>query len=179
MSDIELRPTLATDLSRLMAFDHSVKSDSVWQLELRRESGQVTAMFREVRLPRVITVAYPHNPFALADDWVRKSMMYTAFIGSDPVGYVSLLERGTASVVWITDVVVDVANRRKGVGAALLAAGQDWAASRSHRRLIFEMQAKNLPAIRLAQKFGYEFCGYNDHHYLNQDVALFFAKVLK
>jgi GNAT superfamily N-acetyltransferase len=179
MSDIELRPTLATDLSRLMGFDHSIKSDSVWQLELRRESGQVTSIFREVRLPRMITVAYPHNPFALADDWVRKSMMYTAFIGSDPVGYVSLLERGSASVVWITDLVVDSANRRKGVGAALLAAGQDWAASRSHRRLIFEMQAKNLPAIRLAQKFGYEFCGYNDHHYLNQDVALFFAKVLK
>ncbi len=179
MSEIQLRPTLATDLSRLMAFDHSVKSDSVWQLELRKETGQVTSIFREVRLPRMITVPYPHNPFALADDWVRKSMMYTAFIESDPVGYISLLERGTASVVWITDLVVDAAFRRKGVGAVLLAAGQDWAASRSHRRLILEMQAKNLPAIRLAQKLGYEFCGYNDHYYINQDVALFFVKVIK
>lgn len=179
MPEIQLRPTVAADLSRLMGFDHSISSESVWQLELRREAGQATAAFREVRLPRSITVAYPHNPFALADDWVRKSMMYTAFIGKDPVGYISLFERGTASVVWVTDLVVDAAHRREGVGGALLAAGQDWAASRSHRRIILEMQSKNLPVIRLAQKFGYEFCGYNDHYYINQDVAIFFAKVLK
>jgi hypothetical protein len=41
------------------------------------------------------------------------------------------------------------------------------------------MQSKNQPAIRLAQKHGYEFCGYNDHYYMTQDVALFFAKALK
>ncbi len=179
MSEIKLRPTIASDLPRLMAFDHSVVSEAVWQLELRRDAGQVTAVFREVRLPRSITVAYPHNPFALADEWVRRSMMYSAFLGSEPVGYLSLLERGSASVVWVTDLVVDVAHRRKGVGSALLMAAQNWAASRAHRRVILEMQSKNLPAIRLAQKFGWEFCGYNDHYFVNQDVTLFFAKVLK
>jgi len=179
MSDIQLRPTVATDLPRLMGLDHSTTSESVWQLELRRDTGQIAATFREVRLPRSIAVAFPHNPFALADDWVRKSMMYTAFVDKDPVGYISLLERGTASVVWVTDIVVNVASRRQGVGSALLGAAQEWAASRSHRRLILEMQSKNLPAIRFAQKFGYEFCGYNDHYYLTQDVALFFGKALK
>jgi ribosomal protein S18 acetylase RimI-like enzyme len=75
--------------------------------------------------------------------------------------------------------MVDVSMRRQGVAGALLAAAQDWAIERAHRRLILEMQSKNVPAIRLAQKFGYEFCGYNDHYYLTQDVALFFAKSLK
>jgi GNAT superfamily N-acetyltransferase len=179
MSEIQLRPTVASDLSRLMGFDHSIISESVWQLELRRDTGQVSAVFREVRLPRSITVTYPHDPFALADDWVRRSMMYTAYLGADPAGYISLLERGSDSVVWVTDLVVNDVNRRKGVGSTLLTAAQEWSAARSHRRLILEMQSKNLPAIRLAQKFGYEFCGYNDHYYLNQDVALFFAKALK
>jgi GNAT superfamily N-acetyltransferase len=179
MPEIQLRPTIATDLSRLMSFDHSITSESVWQLELRRDTGQVAATFREVRLPRSVSITYPHNPFALADDWVRRSMMYTAFIAQDPAGYISLLERGMDSVVWVTDLVVNLANRRQGVASALLAAAQDWAAGRSHRRLILEMQSKNLPGIRLAQKFGYEFCGYNDHYYLNQDVAVFFAKALK
>jgi len=179
MSDIQLRPTVAIDLPRLMAFDHSIISDSVWQLELRRDTGQVSVVLREVRLPRSITVSYPHNPFALADDWVKRSMMYTAYVGSEPAGYISLLERGSDSVVWVTDLVVNEVNRRKGVGGVLLAAAQDWAAARSHRRLILEMPSKNVPAIRLAQKNGYEFCGYNDHYYLNQDVALFFAKALK
>ena len=179
MSEIQIRPTIANDLSRLMGVDHSLTSDSVWQLELRRDVGQVTASFREVRLPRSILVTYPRNPFALADDWMKRSMMYTACIGPDPVGYISLLERGLDSMVSITDLAVNVADRRKGAGSALLGAAQDWAAGRSHRRLVLEMQSKNLPAIRLAQKFGYEFCGYNDHYYLTQDVALFFAKALK
>ncbi|MFN3492042.1 MAG: GNAT family N-acetyltransferase, partial [Anaerolineales bacterium] len=117
--------------------------------------------------------------FALADDWVRKSMMFTALIAQDPIGYICLLERATASVVWITDLVVDASFRRRGVASALLVAAQDWAETRLHRRLILELQSKNLPAIRLAQKFGYDFCGYNDQYYLNQDVALFFAKPLK
>ena len=179
MPEIQIRPTVANDLSRLMGFDHSITSEAVWQLELRRETGQVIAAFREVRLPRSISVAYPHSPFALADDWARRSMMYTALIGQDPAGYISLLERGVDSVVAVTDLVVNLADRRQGVGSALLVAAQDWAGGRSHRRLILEMQSKNLPVIRLAQKLGYEFCGYNDHYYLTQDVALFFSKVLK
>ena len=179
MTDIQLRPTVAADLSRLMGFDHSITSESVWQLELRRDTGQVSVVFREVRLPRSIVVSYPHNPFALADDWVRRSMMYTAFVGQDPAGYISLLERGSDSVVWVTDLIVNEVNRRKGVGSALLTAAQEWSSARSHRRLILEMQSKNLPAIRIAQKLGYEFCGYNDHYYLTQDVALFFSKALK
>ncbi len=179
MSDIQLRPTIASDLSRLMGFDHSTTSEAVWQLELRRDTGQINAAFREVRLPRSIQVDYPHDPYSLADDWIRKSMMYTAFSGQDPVGYISLLEQGTASVVWVTDLVVAAGERRTGVASTLLAAGQEWAASRAHRRFILEMQSKNFPAIRLAQKYGFEFCGYNDHYYLTQDVALFFSKVLK
>ena len=113
MLEIDIRPTVANDLSRLMGFDHSVTSESVWQLELRREPGQVNASFREVRLPRSISIEYPHNPFALADDWVRKSMMYTGLVGQDPVGYISMLERGAASVVWVTDLVVNIVALRR------------------------------------------------------------------
>jgi ribosomal protein S18 acetylase RimI-like enzyme len=105
--------------------------------------------------------------------------MYTALSDQDIVGYISLLERGMDSSVSVTDLVVNAATRRQGVGSALLASAHDWAAGRSLRRIILETQSKNLPAIRLAQKFGYDFCGYNDHYYLTQDVALFFARALK
>jgi ribosomal protein S18 acetylase RimI-like enzyme len=179
MPEIQIRPTVASDLTRLMGLDHSITSESVWQLELRRDPGQVTAMFREVRLPRSIPVAYPRNPFVLSDDWTKRSMVYTALLDQEIAGYVSLLERGMDSTVSVTDLVVNSANRRQGVGSALLVAAQDWASARSLRLIILEMQSKNLPAIRFSQKFGYEFCGYNDHYYLTQDVTLFFAKSLK
>lgn len=179
MPELQLRLTNASDLSRLMALDHTVSSETVWQLELRRDTGQMFATFREVRLPRPIPLAYPHDKFALADEWTQKSLMLTAQIEPDPVGYIAVVERSAASIAWITDLVVGVQARRRGVASTLLAAAQAWAQERGIRRLMIEMQSKNIPAIRLAQKHGYEFCGYNDHYYLTQDVALFFARTLK
>jgi GNAT superfamily N-acetyltransferase len=179
MSEIQLRPTTAPDLPRLMGLDHSISSEYVWQLEVRRENNQIATAFREVRLPRATNLTYPHDPFVLADEWVRKSMMFTAFKDSDVIGYIAILERKAAYVAWVTDLVVAPEMRRDGVGTALLTAAQDWASARGDRRLMIEMQSKNHPAIRLAQKHGYEFCGYNDHYYMTQDVALFFARAVK
>jgi ribosomal protein S18 acetylase RimI-like enzyme len=45
--------------------------------------------------------------------------------------------------------------------------------------MVLEMQPKNYPAIQLAQKLGFDFCGYNDRYYANRDIALFFAKGLR
>jgi RimJ/RimL family protein N-acetyltransferase len=84
-----------------------------------------------------------------------------------------------SAVGWITDLAVSPLHRRKGAASALLTAVQTWASERNVRRLILEMQSKNQAYIRLAQKFGYEFCGYNDQYYPTQDVALFFGRVIK
>jgi ribosomal protein S18 acetylase RimI-like enzyme len=177
MAAIQIRPVIASDLPRLMGIDHSISSEYVWQLELRRETGQTVATFRDVRLPRPIPLTYPNNPFSLADEWTSKAMMFTAISGSDSIGYIALTER-PASVAWVTDLVVAPDWRRRGVASALLTSAQEWGSERGHRRLFIETQSKNQPAIRLAQKHGYEFCGYNDHYYLSQDIALFFARAL-
>jgi hypothetical protein len=31
----------------------------------------------------------------------------------------------------------------------------------------------------MAQKLGFEFCGYNDRYFANRDIGLFFAKSLR
>lgn len=175
----EIRPATAHDISRLMALDHTSLSDYVWQLDLKREAGQSSASFREVRLPRAVELAYPRNPFALADDWTRRDLTLVAMEKTILVGYLSAKEDKTSAVAWVSDLVVDASTRRKGAASALLLAAQAWASERGVRRLILEMQSKNHNGIRLAQKFGYEFCGYNDQYYATQDVALFFAKVIK
>ncbi len=178
MAAIQIRPATASDLNSLVGMDHSIESEYVWQLDLRRESGQMIATFREVRLPRPITLAYPNSPFLLPEEWTQKALLLVALAEQDPIGYLGAVDR-PASMAWITDLVVVPAWRRRGVASALLAAAQAWGLSRSHRRLFLEMQSKNHAAIRFAQKHGYEFCGYNDHYYLTQEVALFFARALK
>lgn len=175
---IEIRPAVSTDLPRLMGMDHSVASEYVWQLDLRRDGGQISAGLREVRLPRPVSVAYPRNPFALADEWQHKSAVFVA-VDSSVVGYACILEQSASTAAWITDLVVLPDQRRRGIGSLLLKSANEWARERGSHMLIFEVQAKNQPAIRMAQKAGLEFCGYNDHYYANQDVALFFGRALK
>jgi len=179
VSSFEIRPANASDILRLMALDHSCTSDYVWQLELRRESGQVSASFREVRLPRSIEVKYPRIPSSLADEWAHRDVVLVAMDEGVPIGYMCAVVEQASAIGWVTDVVVAPTQRRKGAASALLTALQTWAVERGVRRLILEMQSKNQAYIRLAQKFGYEFCGYNDQYYSTQDVALFFGRAIK
>lgn len=168
----------AADLPRLMGMDHTTLSEYVWQLDLRRENGQVMVAFREVRLPRPVGVVYPRNPFALADEWKNRTQVLVAVAGDEPVGYACLLEHSHATTTWVTDLAVSQEVRRRGVGSALVHAAQAWAESRGDVHIFLEMPSKNHPAIRLALKLGFEFCGYNDHYYVTQDVALFFGRTL-
>jgi len=179
MDSLVIRPVVKADLPDLMTLDHSSKSEHVWQLELRREPRMalVTASFREVRLPRAIALNYPNDPHALAEAWKRSSMMCAAIAGADTAGYLALAEPRTGAG-WITDVVVAPKWRRKGIAGALLEEAHRWCIERGDRTIFFEMQSKNHPAMMLARSHGYEFCGYNDRYYSNQDIALLFARSL-
>jgi ribosomal protein S18 acetylase RimI-like enzyme len=178
-TEIEVRPAAEADLPVLMAFDHGSTSERVWQLDLNRDprDSRIAATFREVRLPRPVSLPYPRDPARLADVWQRKALMYVAAAGIQPIGYAAATDT-QGPQAWISDLVVVPRWRRRGVGSALLAALQQAAKARGIRTLFLEMQTKNYPAIRLAQKHGYDFCGYNDHYYSTQDIALFFARAL-
>lgn len=179
MSSYEIRPATPNDLPRLMAMDHSCLSDYVWQLEIRRDAGQITSSFREVRLPRTVVVTYPRDPMSLTQEWTHRDGVLVALVESIPSGYIAVVVERSSMAARITDIVVSPVRRRQGVGSALLTAVQIWALERGIHRLILELQSKNQPCIRLAQKFGYEFCGYNDQYYPTQDVALYFGRALK
>jgi GNAT superfamily N-acetyltransferase len=179
VTDFEIRPGTVNDVPRLTVLDHSSLSDYVWQLELRREAEQVSANFREVRLPRSIEVKYPRSPTSLSEAWTRNDLVLVALHDGSPIGYLCAVEQPASEVVRVTDIVVAPHQRRKGAGSALLTATQAWALERGAHRLMLEMQSKNQACIRLAQKFGYDFCGYNDQYYITQDVALFFGRAIK
>jgi ribosomal protein S18 acetylase RimI-like enzyme len=80
---------------------------------------------------------------------------------------------------WVTDLVVMRRVRRQGIGSGLVLAGMEWAKQRGLDRIVLEMQPKNYPAICLAYKLGFAFCGYNDRYYVTRDIALFFAKSVR
>lgn len=195
MPEIEIRPALASDIPALIALDHNYFSDHIWQLEISTNMEETPMIqkgygiqFRQVRLPRQVRVEYPRDPRALTDTWKQRSIapaaLLVAILEGEPIGYTSLAPAAYASLasplsMWITDLVVSRPLRHRGIGSALALAAMEWADHMESQNLIVEMQPKNYPAIQLAQKLGFEFCGYNDRHYAQNEIGIFFGKLLR
>jgi GNAT superfamily N-acetyltransferase len=179
MPEIEIRPAAAEDIPALIALDHNYSSDFVWQMEIQPEENRVEISFREIRLPRSVRVEYPRPVASLEQDWVERSGLLTALYAGQPVGYISLNLNIAPATNWVTDLVVLRRLRRQGIGSALVLAAQEWSLHHDSRRIVLEMQPKNYPAIHMAQKLGFDLCGYNDLYYTNHDIALFFARSLR
>lgn len=179
MPEIEVRPALTTDLSALSEIDHSCTTDYVWQMDRVVDLRQLSVSFREIRLPRSIRIEYPHGSDQIVDNWKNSAGILIAVLSGETVGYVSISDHLAARSAWITDLAVSEKHRRQGIASALLFSAQDWASQRKLRRVVLEMQSKNHAAVRLAFKVGFEFCGYSDQYFANQDIALFFSRSLR
>ena len=177
MMNVEIRNTVSTDLARLSAIDHSMNTDYVWQVDLQRDAGQISVSLREIRLPRTIRIDYPRPSDELPDTWHLRPML-SVMNGMEAIAYARLTDTMVPHAVWITDVVVGKHVRGQGIGKKLITAAEEWGAKRNLRRSIIEVQSKNAPAIRMLQKMGFEFCGYNDQYYISRDVALFFSRTI-
>lgn len=179
MPEVRIRPAIATDLPRLRQIDHSCDSEYLWQMEFRKEEGLVETVFRQVHLPRPVTVPYPRPLSMLAEEWEHRGGFLVAEVNGECVGYLRFNEKTAPQTAWVMDVVVTPPLRRQGIATALLLAAQTWAEERGNRQMVWEISSKCYPAICLARKLGFEFCGYNDHHYGNLDIALFFRKMFR
>ena len=175
MEPFVVRPAVSSDIPRLMALDHSYSTDHVWQMALQGGTPTIEVAFREVRLPRPMRVAYPRKVDRLADEWTDRSVVLVGEADEHTVGYLCLSPAPAPEAMWITDLVVDPAYRRQGLGRRLLSEAIGWARARSQARLFFEMQSKNHPAIQLAQSLGFVYSGYSDFFYPNEDISLFFS----
>ncbi len=174
--EVEIRPLALVDIAGIADMDHGYHTDYVWQMDVQSADGQVNVQFRQVHLPRSMRVDYPRDARRLADDWKKRSATLVADKDDEAVGYVSLMLGMAPNSAWVTDLAVARRFRRQGVGSRLLLAAQAWAQTQEVGQVVVEMQSKNYPGIRLAGKLGYEFCGYSDRYYANQDIALFFSK---
>ena len=179
MPAIEVRPAIASDIPYLMEFDHSYSTEFVWQMEIQLEPDRIGVAFRKTRLPRLVRQEYPLDPQRLADEWTQRSAVLVAIHESVPVGYATLMMGLVPDSALVADLAVVRRLRRQGIGTALVLAAQDWAMHHRGCQILLVMQSKNYPAICLAQKMGYDFCGYSDRYYPNADIALFFSKPLR
>ncbi len=177
--NILIRQAVSPDIEFLSRFDHCVKSDCVWQMSQSNADGQIQTIFNETHLPREMRLTYPRSPDTLEARWKNYSSVLVACIDKAPVGYATLSTIFSPEMIWVADLVVDELWRRKGIASSLYQAIRDWGLARKFTRVMLEMSSKNYPAICLARKLGFEFTGFNDNYFYNNDIALFFSRFLK
>ena len=176
---MRVRQAAPTDLEACSKLDYSYTTDRVWQMETREDHGALTVTFRVARLPRDLRVDYPRCGEDLLTGWERRDGFHVAVDRGRIRGYVALTAQAEHGIAWVGDLVVDRSWRRRGVGTALLAAAERWGCDQDLARLVIEIQTKNYPAIRFCRSRGLTFCGYNDHYWPSQDIALFFGEPLR
>ena len=172
---MNIRPAISTDISKMIALDHNYATDHVWQMTRDLTEIQTQVNFREVRLPREVHVNYPRTYHKLVDNWTERSLLLLVEESEYTLGYISVQLGLAPASAWIEDLAVDRLQRRKGIGSALILAAREWCGKKRLRRLTLEMQPKNYPAIQFANKLGFEFSGYNDQYYRDQEIAIFFS----
>lgn len=180
MPEVQIRPALSSDLIDLMAISPAYLSSRVWQMDRLTDEGVLGSTFREVRLPREAKVEYPRTPSQVFDTFPdTRQIILAAVMDGVALGYIRISDQVAPRTGWVKDWAVHENMRRKGIGAALLLAGLEWSTEQGYRRTVVEMQSKNYPAIQLARKLGFEFSGFSDQYYSNQDIALFFGRTLR
>lgn len=176
---MRVRPAEPRDLEGCIALNHSYTTDHVWQMDARGENDLLTATFRLVRLPRETRVHYPLQGEHMLASWRRRDGFLVAEEDEHICGYATLTTHAEHGIAWMGDLVVDLPLRRRGIGTALLQAAAKWGYDHNLVRLVAEVQTKNHPATQFYQSRGLTFCGYNDHYWPSQDIALFFGKQLR
>ncbi len=176
-----IRDGIETDIPICIALDTTYETNYVWQMNIENEANLVRVSFKTERLPRTMEVTYPVDAKRLQLS-LPSDHCFLVAVGRDStdiLGYLNMWRDEAHNVAFIRDLVVHRPYRQQQIGTKLLTVAKRWARYRRIRQLIIETQTKNYPAIIFCQNAEFEFCGFNDQYFNNQDIAIFFGQTLR
>ena len=179
MPEIEIRTAISEDTEALSSFEHGYYSEFVWQMGLDVSQDTAQADFRRIRLPRRIFITYPRSREEIFSEISKNEEMLIAVLQGNPVGYIKTFQTPNSKVARVLDLVVSSPIQRQGIGSALVLAMMDYLRQQGYHTLMLQMQSKNDPAIRMAEKLGFGFCGFQDHFFPNNELAIFFSRIIR
>jgi ribosomal protein S18 acetylase RimI-like enzyme len=176
---MEIRLGTLADLNMCMALETSFETEYVWQMKERAGDGEIAIGLHLTRLPRPMKVTGIISPDGVSHDFMNGGTLLVAEEGGKICGYVDVTASTWNQAAIIHHLAVAPSVRRRGIGSRLLRAALEWARQNKLRVALLDTPTKAHPAIRLFQKHGFSFCGFNDQLYPNRDIALFFALSLR
>jgi len=178
---VVIRDALESDIEQCLALDRRYETECVWQMTLFEEVGQWQASFKRENLPRKIELEYPVDEHRLRAALPADHCFLVAQdrVSDDVLGYLTMSNQPPHRIALIHDLLVAREYRGHGIGTRLLKVARNWAREHDLWQLMVEVQTKNYPGITFCQAAGFSFCGFNDHYFLNQDIAVFFSQSLR
>ena len=169
------------DLSACLELDHMYETEYVWQMRIHNEGHQQQITFQRERLPRFLDAEWPINNHRLQ---LALPPEHCFLIAEDRenhevIGYLTMRHDPIYGVGRLQDVVVSRPHRRQKIGTRLMNVARQWAVNKQIATLTAELQTQNFPGILFCQASGLSFCGFNDHYFPNQDIAVFFSETLR
>jgi ribosomal protein S18 acetylase RimI-like enzyme len=174
-----VHPATLAELNLCLSLNHNCMTDHVWQMKAQKAESGVSVAFEVVRLPRRMRVEYPGDLDQLVEHWQRGEGFLVAEVDGEVRGYVDVIAQPWKQMGWVANLAVDRDYRRRKIGTTLLKHARQWAKEEGLQGLALEATTKNYPALCLYEKLGFRFCGFNDHYYPNQDIALFFVQMIR
>ena len=176
-SQLIFRDGVDTDIPYCLALDSDFQSEHVWQMTVQEVGDDVQVNYRKQRLPRQLDSRHVTDPQQLELTLRRK---YCFVVVQDKstnhiLGFVSMRVDETSQVAYLQDIVIDKPYRRRSLGSHLVHVARVWASEYALRQIVFEIPTTNYPCILFAKTLGFSFCGFNDHHFANREIAIFFS----
>lgn len=177
-----IRDGISNDIPACITLDHDYETEYVWQMRLHEDAGHHQIAFQTEKLPRIMETSWPHNEqrlrLALPDD--QCFLVAQSREDSDEIlGYLAMRVDPIYQIAQLQDLIVSKPYRRRRIGSRLFAVARKWARDHDMLRMTAEVQTRNYPAILFCQQVGLAFCGFNDHYFPNQDIAVFFSGSLR
>lgn len=177
-----IRDAVESDITACLALEHGYETEHVWQMRIQEEPpGQTQITFNKERLPRVLELQYPADEQLMRQMLPHEQCFVVAANREDGaiMGYLLMSSDPFYRRAHIHDVVVSQSHRRQKIGLRLVNIARQWAREKSCVHLSAQVQTRNYPGIQFCGKVGLIFCGFNDHYFPNQDIAVFFGQSLR
>ncbi len=176
-SQLTFRDAVVADIPYCLALDSEFQSEHVWQMTVQELAEEVRVSCRQQRLPRPLEAHHSPAQEQLETALRRDFCFVVAQEKSTNhiLGYVTMRLEPASQVAYLQDIVVDRPYRRRGLGSSLVRVARVWASDYQLRQMLFEIPTTNFPCILFVQALGFGFCGYNDHHFANREIAVFFS----
>jgi ribosomal protein S18 acetylase RimI-like enzyme len=177
-----VRDGVEDDIPAILALDSRHETHQVVQVYLHgtETTGWEVSLQRE-RLPRPVELSSSFQRAHLRALLEQKHCLLVAEQPEDEaiVGALAMTSNLFHGFAMIENLVVSPGLRRRKLGTRLLSAAGTWAREHALARLLAEVQTKNTPALGFLQTLGFDFCGFNDRYFSDENIALFFSLPLK